>query len=117
MPIDTHSQNDPLFSCDDTGPDVVTVYFEDLPIPASAGSSVAAALLVYGVVVFRSTPVSAAPRAPYCMMGVCFECLVEIDGVPNCQACLTAVREGMQVRRQQGPATLPSGVKGAGDVC
>ena len=35
-------------------------------------------------------------------MGVCFECLMEIDGVPNTQACLTTVREGMRVKRQQG---------------
>ncbi len=36
------------------------------------------------------------------MMGVCFECLMEIDGVGNRQACLTPVAEGMQVRRQRG---------------
>jgi predicted molibdopterin-dependent oxidoreductase YjgC len=46
--------------------------------------------------------VSGEPRAPYCMMGVCFECLVEVDGVPNVQACMTSVREGMTVRRQHG---------------
>ncbi|RZV48935.1 MAG: (2Fe-2S)-binding protein, partial [Pseudomonadales bacterium] len=44
------------------------------------------------------------PRAPYCMMGVCFECLVEIDGVPNCQSCRVSVKEGMQICRQQGAA-------------
>jgi hypothetical protein len=36
------------------------------------------------------------------MMGVCFECLVEVDGVPSRQSCLVAVREGMKVCRQQG---------------
>jgi predicted molibdopterin-dependent oxidoreductase YjgC len=36
------------------------------------------------------------------MMGVCFDCLMEIDGVPNRQACQVLVREGMQVRRQEG---------------
>jgi predicted molibdopterin-dependent oxidoreductase YjgC len=36
------------------------------------------------------------------MMGVCFDCLVEIDGVGNRQACLTLVADGMQVRRQRG---------------
>jgi NADH dehydrogenase/NADH:ubiquinone oxidoreductase subunit G len=40
------------------------------------------------------------------MMGVCFDCLVEIDGVPNQQACLTAVREGMVIRWQDGKAAL-----------
>ncbi len=36
------------------------------------------------------------------MMGVCFDCLMEIDGVGNRQACLTPVAAGMQVRRQRG---------------
>ena len=40
------------------------------------------------------------------MMGVCFECLVEIDGVPNRQSCLIPVREGMTVRSQEGRAKL-----------
>jgi len=38
------------------------------------------------------------------MMGLCFECLVEIDGVPNRQSCQIPVQEGMQIRRQQGTA-------------
>ena len=70
------------------------------------GDSVAAALLAVGVKSFRDTPVSAAPRGPYCMMGVCFDCLVEIDGVANRQACLIAAAEGMVVRRQSGPRKL-----------
>jgi D-hydroxyproline dehydrogenase subunit gamma len=64
--------------------------------------SVAAALLAAGVPRFRSTPVSGAPRAPYCMMGVCFECLLEINGVANRQACLVQVQPGMRIRSQQG---------------
>ena len=68
------------------------------------GESVASALLASGIRSCRTTPVSGAPRAPYCMMGVCFECLVEIDGVPNRQSCQVIVEEGMQIRRQQGTA-------------
>ena len=68
------------------------------------GESVAAALLASGMRSCRTTSVSVAPRAPYCMMGVCFECLVEIDGVPNRQSCQIPVEEGMQIRRQQGTA-------------
>ena len=76
--------------------------YEGRSIPARPGDSVAAALLVAGEISLRESPVSGAPRAPYCMMGVCFECLVEIDSVGNRQACLTPVAEGMQVRRQRG---------------
>lgn len=76
--------------------------FEGQTIEAGPGESVAAALLAAGILAVRDTPVSGAPRSPYCMMGVCFECLVEIDGAPNRQACLTQVSEGMVVRRQLG---------------
>lgn len=36
------------------------------------------------------------------MMGVCFDCLAEIDGVPNRQACMIEARTGMRIRRQIG---------------
>ena len=71
-------------------------------IRARDGDTVAAALLAAGVNHTRTTPVSGAPRAPYCLMGVCFDCLVTIDGVGSRQACLVPVRDGMTVETQQG---------------
>ena len=68
--------------------------------------NVAAALLLCGYRSCRNTPVSNTLRAPYCMMGVCFECLVEIDGLPNQQACLTMVYDGMVVCWQSGKVAL-----------
>ena len=85
----------------------VTLSFNGEPLSVPAGISVAAALLLSGIERFRATPVSESPRAPYCMMGVCFECLVTIDGVPNRQSCLIDVAEGMQVRSQEGARDLP----------
>lgn len=87
---------------------VVTLQVEGLPVQAQAGDTVALAMLQAGVAVFRDTPVSGAPRAPLCLMGVCFECLVEVDGRPNVQACMTPVADGMQVRLQHG-ARRPEG--------
>lgn len=84
----------------------VTLTFNGQPLSVPAGTSVAAALLMSGVNRFRATPVSEAPRAPYCMMGVCFECLVDIDGVPNRQSCLIEVAEGMRIRSQEGARDL-----------
>jgi len=49
---------------------------------------------------YRQSVVSHRPRAPLCMMGVCFECLVEIDGQKNRQGCLVRVRKGMRIKRQ-----------------
>ena len=80
----------------------IEVEFNGRSLAVPGQCSVAAALLAAGVSRFRSTPVSGAPRAPYCMMGVCFECLLDIDGVANRQACLVAVQPGMKIRTQEG---------------
>lgn len=80
----------------------VVVSIDGEPARARAGDSVAAALLAAGRVQCRTTPISGTPRAPYCLMGVCFECLVEIDGVGNRQACLVRVHPGMRIETQRG---------------
>jgi sarcosine oxidase subunit alpha len=67
-------------------------------VAAAPGDTVAAALLAAGVTSFCRSPVSQAGRAPYCGMGVCFDCRVTIDGVGSRQACLTPVRNGMDVQ-------------------
>ena len=80
----------------------VTISVENRSIAVPQSDSVAAAMLSAGFLTARTTPASGADRGPYCMMGTCFECLVEIDGVPNQQACQTQVREGMNISLQQG---------------
>jgi predicted molibdopterin-dependent oxidoreductase YjgC len=52
---------------------------------------------------YRLHPVRGRPSAPYCFMGACFECLVEVDGEADRQACLLTTRSGMVVRRQELP--------------
>lgn len=78
------------------------------PATAPAGVTVAAALLAHSGAWTRQTA-QGAPRTAYCMMGVCFDCLVEVDGTPNTQACMTLLREGMTVRRQTGLRELNGG--------
>jgi predicted molibdopterin-dependent oxidoreductase YjgC len=80
----------------------VTIELDGETLTALEGDTVAAAMLTAGVGHTRTTPVGGKARLPYCMMGVCFDCLMEIDGVPNRQACLVRVRDGMKVRRQLG---------------
>ena len=79
---------------------VVTIWFEENPVQAQEGESVAAALLIAGVKYLRNAQVSAKPRMPYCWRGVCYECLLEIDGQQNQTSCLINVKDGMHVRRQ-----------------
>jgi predicted molibdopterin-dependent oxidoreductase YjgC len=91
--------------------DPITFTFDGRPLTAAKGDSLAAALLAAGITRFRTAPVSGAERGPYCMMGVCFECLVVVDGRSNRQACLIPVEEGMRVETQQGKASYAGGAK------
>jgi predicted molibdopterin-dependent oxidoreductase YjgC len=81
----------------ETGRERVTVRFEGAELRLQNGQNLAAELLAAGVSPFRKTPVSGAPRNPYCMMGACFDCLVDIAGVTR-QACMTEVEEGMEIK-------------------
>jgi len=80
----------------------IRIIVEGVAVEAREGDTVAAALLASGRDVRRSTAVTGAPRLPYCMMGVCFDCLVTIDGVGNRQGCLVPVADGMQIDIQKG---------------
>jgi predicted molibdopterin-dependent oxidoreductase YjgC len=90
----------------------ISFSFEGHEIEALEGDAVASALLAAGVSNLSDAPVSGAARAPYCMMGVCFECSVEIDGISHQQACLIPVRQGMDVRRQQAEKEIGDALGG-----
>lgn len=97
----------PLFSVSNAPAGrTVKITFEGQEFCVAEGISVAAALLTQGARDFRSSIVGNVSRAPYCMMGVCFECFVEIDGVPARQSCMVPVRDGMHIKRQLGAVAL-----------
>jgi Uncharacterized anaerobic dehydrogenase len=79
----------------------ITIYFEEQPVLVEEGITVAAAVMhpAHG---WSRTNHNGQKRGPFCHMGVCFECLMTINGVPNQQACLTVVADGMRVSRQNG---------------
>ncbi|MBY6059147.1 (2Fe-2S)-binding protein [Leisingera daeponensis] len=91
---------------------IVYLTIDGEPVTARAGDTVAAALLAHSGNPSRHSA-TGAPRTVFCMMGVCFECLIEIDGRPNCQGCMIRVRDGMALRRQVG---LRSFAQGPADV-
>ena len=84
----------------------VPVEVEGRPVLAPEGVSAAAAVLLAGFASIRETGISGARRGAYCLMGVCFDCLAEIDGVPNRQSCMVPARPGMRIRRQRGRRQL-----------
>lgn len=75
---------------------LVPVTFDGRPLMLPEGANLAAALLGAGMTVFRTVPGSGEPRGPFCMMGACFDCLVEIGGVTR-QACMETVRPGLTI--------------------
>ncbi len=84
----------------------IAVEVEGRIVLVPAGASAAAAVLMAGLFSIRETPVGASERGPYCMMGICFDCLAEIDGMPNRQSCMVAARPGMRIRRQRGARAI-----------
>ena len=84
----------------------IAVEVEGRTVMVPAGASAAAAVLLSGLPSLRDTPIGGNPRAPYCLMGICFDCLAEIDGVPNRQSCMIRTRPGMRIRRQRGARAL-----------
>jgi D-hydroxyproline dehydrogenase subunit gamma len=90
----------------DAAPVMVPVAVEGRTVHVPQGASAAAAVLLAGLPSIRDTAVGGGERAPYCMMGVCFDCLAEIDGIPNRQSCMVTVQPGMRIRRQRGRRIL-----------
>ncbi|MGA2991825.1 MAG: (2Fe-2S)-binding protein, partial [Candidatus Korobacteraceae bacterium] len=66
-------------------------------IQAYAGESVAAAMLAAGRYIFRHTHPEGQPRGIFCGMGVCYECLVTVDGRERVRACIFPVRDGLRI--------------------
>lgn len=83
------------------GPEVEIVV-DGQPIHAFEGESVASALLVSGCRSLRTTARLDEPRGMYCGIGVCFDCVMTIDGRPNVRTCQAPVRAGMRVESQRG---------------
>ncbi|WP_086770261.1 (2Fe-2S)-binding protein [Streptomyces bobili] len=79
-----------------------TVTFDGREIEALPGQTVAAALWAVGVVAWRTTREEGRARGVFCGIGVCFDCLVTVDGRPGLRACLTPATPGTDIRTQEG---------------
>jgi predicted molibdopterin-dependent oxidoreductase YjgC len=76
---------------------LLNIHVDGNPIEAYEGETVAAALIAAGISTFRFSHDHKQPRGIYCGMGICYECLVTINGVHAQRACVTQVTEGMQI--------------------
>jgi hypothetical protein len=76
--------------------------FDGTLVGFRGGQSIGAALTAAGIRSWRSTRKNERPRGLFCGIGVCFDCLLVVDGRPNERACLRLAEPGMDVRTQEG---------------
>lgn len=79
-----------------------TVTFDGRELPAQAGQSIAAVLWAAGILSWRVTRGTGAPRGVFCGIGQCFDCLVTVNGRPNQRACLIPAGPGDTITTQEG---------------
>ena len=80
----------------------VAIVVDGHEVAAHEGESLAAALLASGRRLTRWTSRTGEARGYFCGMGVCQDCLLTVDGLPNVRACMTPVRDGLRVETQRG---------------
>lgn len=85
-------------------------------VEATAGQSVATAMLGAGIDRFTRSVKYHRPRGPFCFAGQCGSCLVRIDGSPSQKSCMTAAAPGMVVERQNAFPSVDYDVLAAADL-
>lgn len=80
--------------------------FGGQPITAYPGETVGTALMAAGIATFRTTRMGGKPRGIFCGIGICFDCLVVVEGRLNQRACLTPATPGLRVEPQEGAGQL-----------
>ena len=88
-----------LGPCGDRKP--VTIFFNGAPIRALEGDTIADALIAAGVRVFHYSYKRHEPRGPFCAIGHCMDCIMRVDGVDGVKTCMTKVRDGMKIEREE----------------
>ena len=84
------------------------------PLAARPGQTVGAALTEAGITAWRTTRIGGSPRGLFCGIGVCFDCLITVDGVSGQRACLTPARDGMALETGAGGAGAAGSGAGTG---
>jgi predicted molibdopterin-dependent oxidoreductase YjgC len=69
---------------------------------AYEGETIASVLHADGRLTMNYTPKRKAPRGMYCGIGLCYNCIMVIDGVPSTRACQTLATPGCKVKTQEG---------------
>jgi sarcosine oxidase subunit alpha len=75
----------------------IAIQVNGIPVIAYEGETVHAVLTAAGIYPLRQTP-SGEARGAFCGMGLCYECLVTVNHIPDQRACMTVVQDGMEIQ-------------------
>jgi len=76
--------------------------FDGAAVSFTDGQTIGAALVGAGIRSWRTTRNAGRPRGLFCGIGVCFDCLITVDGEPNVRACMRPAAADMNVSTQRG---------------
>jgi predicted molibdopterin-dependent oxidoreductase YjgC len=82
--------------------DTLQITVDERPVACRAGETIAAVLIRSGIDTWRTTRRSGARRGLFCGIGVCFDCLLSVNGEPPVRACLATVRSGDRIVTTEG---------------
>jgi len=75
----------------------VSFSFNGKDFQCESGQTIAAALIAADQRELRTTRFGNEPRSIFCGIGICYDCVVKVDGIPNQRSCLVEARDGMKV--------------------
>lgn len=87
----------------------VSILVNGKPVKAIIGEMILAALLAEGIIINRYTERRKEPRGLFCAIGICTDCVMVVDGIPNIRTCVTPVRDGMVIETQHGLSMRKAG--------
>ena len=81
---------------------MVGITVDGKPLKAKEGEMILASLLSNGIIINRCTHKRKEPRGLFCGIGLCTDCVMVVNGMPNVRTCVTPVKDGMVIETQKG---------------
>ncbi|UCH02948.1 MAG: (2Fe-2S)-binding protein [Candidatus Bathyarchaeota archaeon] len=78
----------------------VNIVVDGKMLKAIEGEPIASALMANKIITFRKTRITKEPRGYFCGIGLCTDCMMIVNGVPNVRTCITPVTKGMKIETQ-----------------
>lgn len=97
-----HNYDDGRINKHDERKNTIQFFLDGKPVQAFEGETVATAIFASGKRDLRISANLSEKRSVYCGVGVCYECVMTINNVPNTRSCRTLVKENMDVKTQNG---------------